>query len=158
MSLTKCLLGKYITRVDKRNSDNKISNVMGISVRKEFRIPTSKVNRDELSTYKIVAPGQFAFVQTTHNEKCFAFAYNDTDENIVVSSVNEVFFVNEEYILIDLNLIDMRDLILGVLREKFSNGKICVMLNLNFQTWLRNKNMWISTKVWLLIKQHTNVA
>lgn len=71
---------------------------MGISVRKEFRIPTSKVNIDELSTYKVVEPGQFAFVQTTHNEKCFAFAYNDTCNRIVVSSINEVFTVDEKYI------------------------------------------------------------
>lgn len=92
------ILGNYITRVDRRNVDKRIRNVMGISVRKEFRVPTSKVNPNELSTYKIVEPGQFAFVQTTHNEKCFAFAYNDTNKQIVVSSVNEVFYVNEKYI------------------------------------------------------------
>lgn len=92
------ILGNYITRVDRRNVDKCIRNVMGISVRKEFRVPTSKVNPNELSTYKIVEPGQFAFVQTTHNEKCFAFAYNDTNKQIVVSSVNEVFYVDEKYI------------------------------------------------------------
>jgi type I restriction enzyme S subunit len=92
------ILGNYITRVDHRNVDKRIRNVMGISVRKEFRVPTSKVNPNELSTYKIVEPGQFAFVQTTHNEKCFAFAYNDTNKQIVVSSVNEVFYVDEKYI------------------------------------------------------------
>lgn len=92
------ILGNYITRVDRRNVDKRIRNVMGISVRKEFRVPTSKVNPNELSTYKIVEPGQFAFVQTTHNEKCFAFAYNDTNKQIVVSSVNEVFYVDEKYI------------------------------------------------------------
>lgn len=92
------ILGNYITRVDRRNVDKRIRNVMGISVRKEFRVPTSKVNPNELSTYKIVEPGQFAFVQTTHNEKCFAFAYNDTNMQIVVSSVNEVFYVDEKYI------------------------------------------------------------
>ena len=90
------ILGNYITRVDRRNVDKRIRNVMGISVRKEFRVPTSKVNPNELSTYKIVEPGQFAFVQTTHNEKCFAFAYNDTNKQIVVSSVNEVFYVDEK--------------------------------------------------------------
>ena len=98
MALNKCLLGKYITRVDNRNHDKSIRNVMGISVRKEFRVPTAKVNPEELSTYKIVEPGQFAFVQTTHNEKCFAFAYNDTNSRIVVSSVYEVFFTDEKHL------------------------------------------------------------
>ena len=92
-------LGKYIERHDRRNFDNKIKNVMGISTSKNFREPTSKVNRDELSKYKIVSPRQIAFVQTTHNEKVFAYAFNDTDEDIVVSSVNEVFSTDETRLL-----------------------------------------------------------
>ena len=68
---------------------------MGISVKKVFRVPTSKVNKDELKGYLLVKPGWFASVQTTHNEKCFAFAFNDTDQTIVVSSVNLVFSVDE---------------------------------------------------------------
>lgn len=92
-------IGKYIERHDRRNSDNKIKNVMGISTSKNFREPTSKVNRDELSKYKIVSPRQIAFVQTTHNEKVFAYAFNDTDEDIVVSSVNEVFSTDETRLL-----------------------------------------------------------
>ena len=92
-------IGNYIERHDKRNSDNTIKNVMGISTSKKFREPTAKVNRDELSSYKIVEPRQIAFVQTTHNEKVFAYAFNDTNERIVVSSVNEVFSTDETKIL-----------------------------------------------------------
>lgn len=84
-------IGGYIKRFDKRNSDNSIRNVMGISVYKEFRTPTSKVNANELASYKIVKPRQIAFVQTTHNEKVFAYAFNNTASKIVISSVNEVF-------------------------------------------------------------------
>lgn len=57
----------------------------GISVFKCFREPTSKVNRNELKGYKIVKPNDIAFVQTTHNEKVFAFAHNNTKENMLVS-------------------------------------------------------------------------
>ncbi len=92
-------LGNYIERHDNRNFDNKIKNVKGISTSKNFREPTSKVNRNELSNYKIVAPRQIAFVQTTHNEKVFAYAFNDTDKSIVVSSVNEVFSTDETRLL-----------------------------------------------------------
>lgn len=92
-------IGPYIERHDIRNSDNKIKNVKGVSTSKEFREPTSKVNRNELANYKIVKPRQISFVQTTHNEKVFAYAFNNTNEDIVVTSVNEVFSVNENKLL-----------------------------------------------------------
>ena len=86
-------IGPYIERHDVRNGPNGTKNVMGVSTAKEFREPTSKVNRNELDNYKVVKPRQISFVQTTHNEKVFAYAFNNTDEDIVVTSVNEVFSV-----------------------------------------------------------------
>ena len=92
-------IGRYIKRHDIRNGKNGTKNVMGVSTAKEFRKPTSKVNKNELSNYKVVKPRQISFVQTTHNEKVFAYAFNNTDEDIVVTSVNEVFSVDDEKIL-----------------------------------------------------------
>ena len=92
-------IGQYIERYDVRNGTNGTKNVMGVSTSKEFREPTSKVNRNELANYKVVKPRQISFVQTTHNEKVFAYAFNNTDEDIVVTSVNEVFSVDEERLL-----------------------------------------------------------
>lgn len=92
-------IGPYITRVDVRNGENGTKNVMGVSTSKEFREATSKVNRNELANYKVVKPRQISFVQTTHNEKVFCNAFNNTDEDIVVTSVNEVFYTNENYLL-----------------------------------------------------------
>ena len=86
----------YIHRHDVRNGKDGTKNVMGISTSKEFREPSAKVNRNELSNYKVVKPRQIGFVQTTHNEKVFAYAFNNTDEDIVVSSVNEVFSTEED--------------------------------------------------------------
>lgn len=93
------LLEPYIERHDVRNGINGTKNVMGVSTSKEFRKPTSKVNRNELSNYKVVKPRQISFVQTTHNEKVFCNAFNNTDDDIVVTSVNEVFSVDEEKLL-----------------------------------------------------------
>lgn len=93
------LLGPYIKRHDVRNGTNGSKNVMGISVSKEFREPTSKVNRDELSNYKVVKPRQIGFVQTTNNEKVFAYAFNSSNEDVVISSVNEVFETDESVLL-----------------------------------------------------------
>lgn len=92
-------IGPYITRQDIRNGANGTKNVMGVSTSKEFREPTSKVNRNELSNYKVVKPRQISFVQTTHNEKVFCNAFNNTDEDIVVTSVNEVFYTDESRLL-----------------------------------------------------------
>lgn len=92
-------IGPYIKRHDVRNGQNGTRNVMGVSTTKEFREPTSKVNRDKLANYKVVKPRQISFVQTTHNEKVFCNALNNTDENIVVTSVNEVFSTNENKLL-----------------------------------------------------------
>lgn len=91
-------IGKYLTRCDFRNNRNICKNVKGISTSKVFRDPTSKVNRDELANYKICLPTQIAFVQTTHNEKVFAYAFNNTEKQIVVSSVNEVFSTNKKFL------------------------------------------------------------
>lgn len=92
-------IGPYIERHDVRNGPNGTKNVMGVSTSKVFREPTSKVNKNELSNYKVVKPRQISFVQTTHNEKVFAYAFNNTDEDIVVTSVNEVFSVDESKLL-----------------------------------------------------------
>ena len=89
-------IGKYIHRYDVRNGKNGTKNVMGISTSKQFRKPTSKVNKEELANYKVCHPCQIAFVQTTHNEKVFTYAFNNTDKDIVVSSVNEVFSTDED--------------------------------------------------------------
>lgn len=96
----KCeMIGPYIERHDIRNGINGSKNVMGVSVTKQFREPTAKVNREALSNYKVVKPSWFTFVQTTNNEKCFAYALNTTNEDIVVTSVNEVFSVNEQKLI-----------------------------------------------------------
>lgn len=89
----------YITRHDIRNGINGSQNVMGVSTSKEFKETTSKVNKNELANYKVVKPRQISFVQTTHNEKVFCNAFNNTDKDVVVTSVNEVFSTNEEKLL-----------------------------------------------------------
>ena len=89
----------YIERHDVRNGPNGTDNVMGISTTKEFREPTSKVDKSNLSNYKVVRPRQIGFVQTTHNEKVFAYAFNNTDKDIVISAVDEVFSTDEAVLL-----------------------------------------------------------
>lgn len=92
-------LGEYIKEYDKRNSDNKIKLVKSVSVTKEFKETNAKVNKDELSGYKIVPPNHIAYVQTTKNEKCFANALNTSSDNYVVSQVDKVIYSIDEEVL-----------------------------------------------------------
>lgn len=94
-------IGPYIKRIDERNSDNKVKIVKSVSVSKEFNDTNAKVDKSNLSGYKIVYPGQISFVQTTGNEKCLCAAINKFEYPIVVTSVNEVFECDNKNILAD---------------------------------------------------------
>ena len=95
----KVKLGEWIDEYDFRNSDNKNKKVRSVSVTKEFKETNAKVNKDELSGYKLVPPGYIAYVQTTKNEKCFANAYNSSDETCVVTSVDRVITTRDNDVL-----------------------------------------------------------
>lgn len=92
-------LGEYIEEYDVRNSDNEIKAVKSVSVTKEFKETGAKVNKEELSGYKLVPPRHLSYVQTTKNEKCFANALNTTNETYVVTQVNKVICSKDESVL-----------------------------------------------------------
>mgnify|MGYP004560507795 CR=1 FL=1 len=92
-------IGPYIERHDVRNGPNGTKNVMGISTKKEFREAQSRVNRNELGNYKIVSPGNLAFVPTTDTWKVLAFALNTFERDLVVSPIYEVFRVDTEKLI-----------------------------------------------------------
>ena len=106
-------IGDYILESNVKNSDNKIKEVRSVSVTKEFKLTNAKVNKNELSNYLIVHPREIAFVQTTGNEKVLAFAYNDQDYPVVVSSVDKVFKSKDE------NILDLQFLSLYMSRKEF---------------------------------------
>lgn len=106
-------IGTYIVESNVKNSDNKIKEVRSVSVTKEFKLTNAKVNKNELSNYLVVCPKEIAFVQTTGNEKVLAFAYNDYDYPVVVSSVDKVFGSKDE------NVLDLQYLSLFLSRKEF---------------------------------------
>ena len=106
-------IGDFIEEVNNKNSDNKIKEVRSISVTKEFKMTNAKVNKNELSNYLIVKPQEIAFVQTTGNEKVLAYAYNDYNFPVVVSSVDKVFKSK------DTNNLDLQYLSLFLSRKEF---------------------------------------
>ena len=94
-------IGPYISRIDRRNTDNRVKVVKSVSVKKEFNDTNAKVDKNNLGNYKIVEDGQISFVQTTGNEKCLCAAVNHFGYPIVVTSVNEVFETDSNYLLVD---------------------------------------------------------
>lgn len=106
-------IGEYIVESNTKNSDNKIKEVRSVSVTKEFKLTNAKVNKNELRNYLVVCPKEIAFVQTTGNEKVLAFAYNDQEYPVVVSSVDKVFKSKDE------NTFDLQFLSLYLSRKEF---------------------------------------
>jgi type I restriction enzyme S subunit len=96
-------LNDYLEIVEGKNSNGifDLTNIKGISTKKEF-IPT-KANMDgiSLTTYKIVEPMCFAYVaDTSRRGEKISLAFNDTNEVILVSSITTVFRVKPESKLI----------------------------------------------------------
>jgi len=91
-------LDKYLQYSDRRNDEGlDLSHVRGLSIDKKL-IPT-KANMQGvgLQKYKILEPGQFAYVPvTSRNGNKITIALNDTDEKYLVSSAYEVFGVNAD--------------------------------------------------------------
>lgn len=111
-------LGEHIEEYNIVNSDNTIKNVKSVSVFKEFRDTGAKVNKEELSKYKIVQPAMLSYVQTTKNEKCFACSVNHFGEPIVVTSVNKVIKSK------DSEMLDIDFLFLFFARKEFDRYAI----------------------------------
>ncbi len=96
MALTKSKLGPYITQSDARNYDNKYdeSAVVGLSTQKQMIKTKADLQGVNLSSYKIFAPGQFAYVpDTSRRGDKMSMAYNDTKDTYLVSSISVVFDV-----------------------------------------------------------------
>lgn len=94
------MLGEYIEKVETKNTDNSIKDVMGMSVLKEFRTPSVKVNMNNLKNYRVVNYNEFGYVQTTNNEKVLIVCLSKFNHPIIISSIHVVFKVKDENELI----------------------------------------------------------
>ena len=91
-------LGEYIRPVDERNSDLAISNLLGVSITKEFIPSIANIIGTDLSTYKIVRRGQFAYGPvTSRNGDKVSIALLEGEDCIISSSYFpfEVYKPNE---------------------------------------------------------------
>lgn len=94
-------LGSYLIECDQRNIDNiSTEYVRGLSTNKEM-IPTKANMRGvNVSNYKVVKPGQIAYVSdTSRRGDKISIGFNDTGETFLVSSISTVFETKTERLL-----------------------------------------------------------
>ena len=58
-------LGSYIAQTDERNSDLAVTNLLGVSIEKRFVPSIANTVGTDLSKYKVVHPGEFAYGPVT---------------------------------------------------------------------------------------------
>ena len=80
-------LNEYIRLVDERNKNLEIDNLLGVSIGKRFIPSIANIVGTDLSNYKIVRTGQFAYGPvTSRNGEKISIAYLDSDDCIISSS------------------------------------------------------------------------
>lgn len=80
------MLGEFIRLVDERNHDLKIENLQGVSITKEFVPSIANIIGTDLSTYKIVRTGQFAYGPVTSRNGDKVSIALLTGEDCIISS------------------------------------------------------------------------
>ena len=90
-------LGQYIQYVDVRNKDLSIQNLLGVSIGKKFISSIANIVGTDLSGYKIVRKGQFAYGPvTSRNGEKISIAYLDAEDCIISSSYTVFEVVDQE--------------------------------------------------------------
>jgi len=89
-------LGDYIQPVDIRNSDLKVSHLLGVSVEKRFIESIANTIGTDFSKYKIVKKGQFTYIPDTsrRGDKIGIALLTDFDEGLV-SNIYTVFEITD---------------------------------------------------------------
>lgn len=93
-------LGDYIRPVDVRNKDLSISRLLGVSIEKKFIESIANTIGTDMTTYKIVKKGQFAYGPvTSRNGDKISIALLEEDECIISSSYSVFEIIDTEILL-----------------------------------------------------------
>ena len=89
-------LGDYIREVDVRNRDLSITTLLGVSISKEFIPSIANTIGTDMSTYKIVRKGQFAYGPvTSRNGDKVSIALLANEDTAIISQAYTVFEVKD---------------------------------------------------------------
>ena len=94
-------LGDYIREVNVRNRELEVKNLLGVSISKEFMPSIANTIGTDMSTYKIVKRGQFAYGPvTSRNGDKVSIALLDGHDDAIISQAYTVFeIINQESLL-----------------------------------------------------------
>ncbi|MBQ6747706.1 MAG: restriction endonuclease subunit S [Bacteroidaceae bacterium] len=107
-------LGDYIREVNVRNRDEKVTNLLGLSVSKEFMPSIANTIGTDMSTYKIVKKNQLVYIaDTSRRGDKIAIALLKDYESAIVSQAYTVFEI------IDSNKLLPKYLMMWFLRPEF---------------------------------------
>lgn len=89
-------LGDYIREVDVRNRDLSVTTLLGVSISKEFIPSIANTIGTDMSTYKIVRKGQFAYGPvTSRNSDKVSIALLANEDDDIISQAYTVFEVKD---------------------------------------------------------------
>lgn len=107
-------LGDYIRPVDVRNRNLKVTRLLGVSITKEFMPSIANIVGTDLSAYKVVTKGQFAYGPvTSRNGDKISVALLDGYDDAIISQAYTVFEV------VDTNALDPEYLMMWFRRPEF---------------------------------------
>lgn len=90
-------LGDYIREVNVRNRDLAVTNLLGVSISKEFIPSIANTIGTDMSSYKVVRPNQFAYGPvTSRNGDKISIALLHGSEYAIISQTYIVFEVRDE--------------------------------------------------------------
>lgn len=94
-------IGKYIQLVDNRNKDLAVTNLLGINITKNFMPSVANVSGTDLSKYKIIQKGQFAYsaMQVGRDETIRIALYTEDTPAIISPAYSVIEVKNENDLL-----------------------------------------------------------
>ncbi len=110
-------IGAFVRQVSSRNTDLSVTNLKGININKEFMPSVANINGTDLSKYKVVKKGQFAFnPMHVGRDEMLPISLWLEDEPIIVSPAYIVFEI------IDQSILDPKYLMIWCSRNEFDRN------------------------------------
>ncbi len=94
-------IGDYIRLVDVRNKDLSVTNVLGINITKNFMPSVANTSESDLSKYKVIQKGQFAYssMQVGRDETIRLALYTDLKPAIISPAYLVIAIKDEDLLL-----------------------------------------------------------
>lgn len=93
-------IGTILSEIDQRNSSGDITDVQGINIFKQFMPSVANTTGVDLTKYKVVQKGQFAYSgMQTGRDECIRIALYTGDRPIIISPAYTVMVLTDDTVL-----------------------------------------------------------